>query len=192
MGAIPSKHTEECAALIESIFDIPCVRLPGFMALTLTPSNPILHTTRLKSIFSDYRPGVTYDSLPLFYEDWDNASSELLMACDDEIQDICRALPGFGLEYVVSERVFYNAETADEMTKAISSDESLFGLTTPSVKFYAYMTSQIQADVYFFSITQLSRMHLIELYGFAVFFEYDHLSGCFKRQSAPGPDASFT
>ena len=134
VAAIPSKHTEECAALIESIFDIPCVRLPGFMALTLTPSNPILHTTRLKTIFSDYRPGVTYDSIPLFYEDWDNASSELLMACDDEIQDICRALPGFGLEYVVSERAFYNAETADEMTKAISSDESLLGLTTPSVK----------------------------------------------------------
>lgn len=85
VGAIPSKHTEKCAALIESIFDIPCVRLPGFMALTLTPSNPILHTARLRTIFNDYRPGVTYDSLPLFYEDWDDASSELLMACDDEI-----------------------------------------------------------------------------------------------------------
>lgn len=46
---------------IESIFDIPCVRLPGFIALTLTPSNPILHTARLKTIFNEYRPGVTYD-----------------------------------------------------------------------------------------------------------------------------------
>lgn len=134
VGAIPSEHTEKCAALIESIFDIPCVRLPGFMALTLTPSNPILHTARLKTIFADYRPGITYEKLPLFYEDWDNASSELLLACDDEITAICRALPGFGLEYVVSERVFYNAETPEEMTKAISSEESLKGLTTPSVK----------------------------------------------------------
>ncbi|MBR3200574.1 MAG: NAD/NADP octopine/nopaline dehydrogenase family protein [Mogibacterium sp.] len=106
----------------------------GFMALTLTPSNPILHTARLKTIFSDYRPGVTYDSIPLFYEDWDDASSELLMACDDEIQDICRALPGFGLEFVVSERMFYKAESTAQMTKAISSEESLKGLTTPSVK----------------------------------------------------------
>ena len=133
VGAIPSEHTEKCAALIESIFDIPCVRLPGFMALTLTPSNPILHTARLKTIFSEYRPGVTYESLPLFYEDWDDASSELLIACDDEIQDICRALPGFGLEYVVSERMFYKADSLREMTLAISSDESLSGLKTPSV-----------------------------------------------------------
>ncbi len=133
VGAIPSKHTEECAAFVESIFDIPCVRLPGFMALTLTPSNPILHTARLKTIFTDYSQGVTYDSLPLFYEDWDDASSELLLACDDEIQDICRALKGFGLEFVVSERMFYNVKTAGEMTYAISTDESLRGLTTPSV-----------------------------------------------------------
>ena len=133
IGAIPSLRTEECAALIESIYDIPCVRLPGFMALTLTPSNPILHTSRLKTIFCDYEPGVTYDSLPLFYEEWDDASSALLMACDDEIQEICRALPEFGLEYVVSEREFYNADTVEEMTHAICTEESLLGLTTPSV-----------------------------------------------------------
>ena len=134
VAALPSEKTEECSALVESIYDIPCVRLPGFMALTLTPSNPILHTARLKTIFRDYGPGVTYDSLPLFYEEWDDESSELLLACDDEIQDICRALPGFGLEHVVSEREFYSADTVEEMTRAITSEESLLGLTTPSVR----------------------------------------------------------
>jgi hypothetical protein len=133
VGAIPSEYTETCAALIESIYDIPCVRLPGFMALTLTPSNPILHTARLKVIFGDYKPGVTYEKLPLFYEEWDDESSALLLACDDEIQEICRKLPDFGLEYVVSEREFYHADTPEEMTAAISTEESLMGLTTPSV-----------------------------------------------------------
>jgi len=136
VAALPSCKTDECAAVIESIYDIPCVRLPGFMALTLTPSNPILHTARLMTIFRDYKPGVTYDHLPLFYEEWDDASSELLLACDDEIQEICRALPEFGLEYVVSEREFYNANTAEEMTHAICTEESLLGLATPSA-FYA-------------------------------------------------------
>jgi len=134
VAALPSSHTEECALLIESIYDIPCVRLPGFMALTLTPSNPILHTARLMTIFKDYKEGVTYDSLPLFYEEWDDASSELLLACDEEIQEICRALPGFGLEYVISEREFYNAYTVEEMTQAICTEESLRGLATPSVR----------------------------------------------------------
>lgn len=134
VAALPSERTEECAAIIESIYDIKCVRLPGFMALTLTPSNPILHTTRLRTIFKDYEPGKTYDVLPLFYEEWDDASSELLLACDDEIQEICRALPGFGLEYVVSERKFYHANTVEEMTHAIRTEPSLMGLSTPSVR----------------------------------------------------------
>lgn len=138
VAAIPSCHTEECALLIESIYDIPCVRLPGFMALTLTPSNPILHTARLYIIFKDYEPGVTYGSLPLFYEEWDDDSSELLLACDDEIQEICKALPGFGLEYVVSESAFYKADTAGEMTNAIRTEESLLGLITPSVRSDAF------------------------------------------------------
>lgn len=133
VGALPSRYTEECSALIESIYDIPCVRLPGFMALTLTPSNPILHTARLRTIFKDYSPGVTYDRIPLFYEEWDDESSELLLACDDEIQKICRVLSDFGLEHVISEREFYKAEKPAEMTKAISTEESLLGLTTPSV-----------------------------------------------------------
>ena len=133
VAALPSAYTEECSALIESIYDIQCVRLPGFMALTLTPSNPILHTSRLMTIFKDYEPGVTYSSLPLFYEEWDDESSELLMACDDEIQQICRALPDFGLEYVVSEREFYSADTIEEMTQAICTEPSLLGLTTPAV-----------------------------------------------------------
>ena len=31
VAAIPSRHTEDCASFMESIFDIPCIRLPGFI-----------------------------------------------------------------------------------------------------------------------------------------------------------------
>ena len=133
IGALPHSATEECAALIESIYDIPCTRLKGFMTLTLTPSNPILHTSRLKTIFKDYKPGVSYESVPLFYEEWDDESSELLMACDDEIRAICRALPEFGLDELVSEHEFYHSETVSDMTRAISTEPSLLGLGTPTV-----------------------------------------------------------
>ena len=47
-------------------------------------------------------------------------------------------MPGFGLEYVVSEREFYNADTVEKMTNAIRNEESLLGLTTPSVRSDAY------------------------------------------------------
>ncbi len=70
LAALPKNKAKKCAELISDIFDMKCVVIPGILNLTLTPSNPILHTTRMKSMFEDYQPGVTYEKIPLFYEDW--------------------------------------------------------------------------------------------------------------------------
>ncbi len=134
VASLPASRIGECCALIESIYDKPCRPIPNFLNLTMTPSNPILHTTRLRTIFKDYKPGVVYEKLPLFYEEWDDASSELLFLCDEEVQKICRALPEFHLEFVKSLRVHYESPTTDAMTKKISSIPAFKGLATPSVE----------------------------------------------------------
>ena len=134
MSALPKRHAEKCAEIVSGIFDMPCRVIPNFLNLTMTPSNPILHTTRLRTLFEDWHPGVTYDSVPLFYEEWDDASSELLIACDEEVQEICRILPEFQLTDVKSLRVHYESPTVDAMTKKISSIQAFKGLTTPTVE----------------------------------------------------------
>ena len=134
LAALPKSKAEECAALISSIFDMKCIVIPGILNLTMTPSNPILHTTRLKSMFEDYQPGVTYESIPLFYEDWTDQSSELLMKCDDEVQAICRALPEHHLNFVKSLRDHYESQTVEAMTAKISGISAFRGITTPSVE----------------------------------------------------------
>ena len=133
VAALPGKYAAECADLISSIFDKRTTVIPNFLNLTMTPSNPILHTTRLRTLFRDWHVGVVYDSVPLFYEEWDDASSELLFACDEEVQEICRALPAFELQYVKSLRLHYESPTVEEMTKKISSITAFKGLTTPTV-----------------------------------------------------------
>lgn len=134
VAALPGKNAERCAELVGSIFDIRTKVIPVFLNLTLTPSNPILHTTRLKTLFGDWHEGIVYPSVPLFYEEWDDASSALLIACDEEVQALCRALPEFDLQYVKSLRVHYESPTIQAMTKKISSIEAFKGLTTPVVK----------------------------------------------------------
>ena len=134
VAALPKKNAEMCAELIGSIFDKKMKVIPNFLNLTMTPSNPILHTTRLRTLFGDWHEGIKYDSVPLFYEEWDDASSELLIACDEEVQEICRALPKFELQYVKSLRVHYESPTVGTMTKKISSIAAFKGLTTPVVE----------------------------------------------------------
>ena len=77
---------------------------------------------------------MVYEQVPLFYEEWDNASSELLLACDQEVQNICQALPEFDLQYVESLRIHYESSTAEELTLKISSIPAFQGLIAPVIR----------------------------------------------------------
>lgn len=134
VSSLPRTEAIRCASIVEDIFEIKTTILPCFLNLTLTPSNPILHTARLRTLFGYWKSGMVYKEIPLFYEDWDDESSRLLLSCDEEVQRICRALPDFDLSFVKSLREHYESTTVEEMTKKISSIMSFKGLRTPSIQ----------------------------------------------------------
>lgn len=138
LGTIPSKHADYCCYLMSSIFKMPCHDVGNYLNITLTPSNPILHTTRLCTIFRDYNNDTIYDYIPLFYEEWDDDSSKLLLLCDAEVQLLCSRLHNISnnlkLSFVKSLRQHYEINTPFGLTQKIKSIESLKGLPTPSVR----------------------------------------------------------
>jgi len=134
LASIPAANAAQYADEVSSLFDLPVEALPNYLVETLTPSNPILHTTRIATMFADWHPGVTYPENILFYEKWTLASSELLIACDAELQDVCRALEGacgLDLSGVRSLKLHYESPDAEAMTKKISSIPAFQGLTSP-------------------------------------------------------------
>lgn len=131
LASIPNNKAEELADFIGALFGIPCEALPNYLSVTLTPSNPILHTTRLRTLFADYQEGVVYKKNPLFYGEWIDESSELLLACDEELQQICRLISNMDLSSVRSLKLHYESDTVKAMTKKISSIKSLHNLTSP-------------------------------------------------------------
>ena len=78
--------------------------------------------------------GMIYEKIPLFYEDWSDKSSELLLKCDSEVQNICKALSMFNLTAVRTLKEHYESDTVEKMTAKIRSINSLKGLSTPSVQ----------------------------------------------------------
>lgn len=135
VSAIPNSATEECRQIVGSIFDsMKCSALPMYLNLTLTPSNPILHTTRLRVLYKEYKDGFIYDSVPLFYEGWTDETSELLFKCDEEVQEMCRRLDCFDLSYVKSLRIHYESATPEALTRKIQSIKGFKGITSPCVK----------------------------------------------------------
>lgn len=131
IATIPSRKVGEICKIIEEIFYIKCNCLPNYLNVTLAPSNPILHTTRLYSMFKDYKDGVYWNEKIKFYEEWNDNSSSILISCDSELQKICENIRGLDLKNVKSLKSHYDVETVTEMTEKITSISAFKGINAP-------------------------------------------------------------
>ena len=119
---------------MSDIWEIPCFPLPNYLSVTLTPSNPILHTARLRTLFADYEEGKVYSRNPLFYGEWDDASSDLLIKCDEELQSLIKIMDKLDLHEVRSLKVHYESDSVEAITKKLCSIKSLHNLASPMKK----------------------------------------------------------
>lgn len=131
LAAIPPHKTQHYADIVSEMLDLPCEALPNYLVVTLTPSNPILHTTRIYSMFKDYKKGDSFDHNILFYEEWTDEASRIMIDCDAELQEICRRIDRLDLRMVKSLKVHYESDTVEKMTAKISGIPAFKGLTSP-------------------------------------------------------------
>ena len=140
IAAIPKEKTKEICIELEELIGIPTVELNEYLAVTLVPSNPLLHLCGLYNVFKDYEEGDYFDRQLMFYDEWNDETSELLLDYDDELQEICKKMKPLNLEEIVSLRTYYESPTAEAMTKKLKSIEAFKVVTVPLIekegKFY--------------------------------------------------------
>lgn len=76
--------------VVDEMFKIPITIMPHFLAITLTPGNPIMHPAIMYGMFGpksqwDRKP---LKEKPLFYEEVSELSSYFLQRLDDEVQEV--------------------------------------------------------------------------------------------------------
>lgn len=125
IGAIPRSITKDVGAFIHEAIDIDVVELDNYLSVALTPSNPILHTTRLYSLLKDYKRGDGWKEKLHMYSDWNDLSSEMLLGCDNELHLCCDRLCQLPTEGVLPLREHYEIDAVagstdvEKMTKKI-------------------------------------------------------------------------
>lgn len=133
IGTIPAYAVDRYKEIVENLFSIKTDTLPNYLNVTLTPSNPILHTARLYALFHAQPRDYEYADNPLFYEEWDDESSEVLLNFNDELMQICDKLP-LDVLGVISLRIYYESDSIESMTAKIRNMEELKGLGSPMCK----------------------------------------------------------
>lgn len=127
---VGNEEKEVFSDWVSDSFGRPVKLLRNYLEASLTNSNPILHTSRLYSMFSSWHEGVFYREQIPFYESWDAESAEILIGMDREFFDLLHVLPvteGF-LPTVLD---YYESHDAVSLAAKLSGIEAFRGILSP-------------------------------------------------------------
>ena len=71
LTSYPLERVHYACSTMALAYSIPAIPIPGFLNLTLTPSNQIIHPGRVYAHFKDWDGETTFEAseMPLLYED---------------------------------------------------------------------------------------------------------------------------
>jgi hypothetical protein len=120
---------EHFRQMVERLFITPTVLRSNYYEVSLTNSNPILHTGRLYSMWSNWN-GEVYDHNILFYKEWTDEASQLLIDMDAEFMTLLEKLP-VAKGAIPSLLEYYESTDAASLTRKISSIAAFQTITSP-------------------------------------------------------------
>lgn len=126
------KEIETFRQLVEQLWLTPTKLLSSHFEVSLTNSNPILHTGRLYSMWKDWN-GEVYDHNILFYKEWTEEASQTIIDMDAEFMKLLSVLP-VSKGAIPSLLEYYESCDAKSLCTKISSIPAFQNITSPMKK----------------------------------------------------------
>ena len=155
------KDKENIRQVLENLTDTPTKLLKNYLEASLTNSNPLLHTSRMYAMWHDWKPGIAYPEQNLFYEDWDISSAELLIAMDNEFQELLKVLP-VTPGCIPSILEYYESSDAESLARKIRSISAFKGIKSPMVQtdkgWIPDITSRYFTEDFMFGLSRIVKL----------------------------------
>ncbi|MCM1235194.1 MAG: NAD/NADP octopine/nopaline dehydrogenase family protein [Ruminococcus flavefaciens] len=133
IASLPMEKCSYVARLLEDMLLMKCNKLNNYMAATLLPGNPLLHTSGSYVYLKDYRQGQILKEKIYYYQSWNNECSEIILGFSDELHMICEKLP-VNLNEVQTIQEYYEAGTSAKLTEKFHEIPSFQPLVLPMKK----------------------------------------------------------
>jgi hypothetical protein len=128
-----STHPEILCDTLSDILRTPIHLLSSHYEVSLSNSNPLLHPSRLYSLWKDWHEGIVYDRIPLFYEEWTDEAAELYINMDNELQALLDTLP-VRKGSIATVLDYYESTDAASLAQKLRSIEAFKGILSPMIK----------------------------------------------------------
>ena len=127
------EHTTDKESIrkeLEKLFEKPVTLADSYYEVSLSNSNPLLHPSRLYTMWKDWRPEIVYPRNPQFYAEWTMEASELLIQMDDEFQKLLNAL-GLKPGCIPTILDYYESADAVSLTQKLHEIRAFQGILSP-------------------------------------------------------------
>lgn len=146
---------------IEHLLSMRVTLIESHYQNLLSNSNPLLHTSRLFTLFSCKENKVkSYNEEILFYEQWNDKASKLYVEMDKELKLIYKALGISHLHKSVLEH--YGVANYQDLTRKITSIEAFKKIKTPMVlqngNFEPDLMSRYFVEDFSFGLNQINEV----------------------------------
>lgn len=118
------------ADMLQDWFERPIKVLNNYYEASLTNSNPLLHTSRLYTMFGGDNEGRIYDHNVLFYEEWTEEAADMYIKMDEEFFNLLKVLP-VSPDYLPTALDYYESYDAKSLAAKLSSIKGFKGITSP-------------------------------------------------------------
>ncbi len=123
VGTLPSNKIDDACERINAC-GFKTKKATNYLEIALTPTNPILHTSRTNELFGNYDRDHIYPEKSKFYVGWSDKASTTLLAMDSELHgllDLITERTGLETKAIRPLSEHYESPTIQSLTKKINS-----------------------------------------------------------------------
>ena len=125
-----TEDKESVRVVLEQLFEKPVTLADSFYEVSLSNSNPLLHPSRLYTMWKDWQTGIVYPRNPQFYAEWTLEASTLLLQMDNEFQSLLKIL-GLKEGCIPPILDYYESSDADSLTQKLRSIKAFQNISSP-------------------------------------------------------------
>lgn len=119
VGTQKSSRVQDVCDIIERC-GLKTRQAANYLSISLTPTNPILHTSRTYEIFGQYDRIHVFGEKQKFYVGWTNNASETMLAMDAELHNLLNHITELDTSAIRPLTEHYEADSVPAMTKKIN------------------------------------------------------------------------
>jgi hypothetical protein len=146
VGTLQRDRIDKACRIIEDC-GLKTQKASNYLEIALTPTNPILHTSRTFEIFGEHDKDYAFENKQKFYVGWTDKASETLFTMDEELHELLDSIEGVDTSAIKKLSEHYESPTIHDLTLKINSIPTFQSVYAPMKeidgKYYADTDSRM-------------------------------------------------